>query len=101
MIFIAIVGSVAFLCSMLVVPLIWSVPDRFRTIGRMAGVAAVSVSLCLCGGQLRNLGEAGIGIFAGLAVHFALTAWREFGDRRMEQRAEAYQARIDAERGAT
>ena len=100
MILVSIAGSIVLICLMLALPLFAKVPREARLAGILAGVTWLILSLLLNGAPLGIVGQVSMGMSAGLAVRFALTAWREFGDRRMVERAEAYQARIDAERGA-
>ncbi len=101
MFLVSIVGSVLLIVSMLALPLFTKVQREARLAGILIGVTLLISSLVLNGVLFGMVPEFLACLSGYFAVRFAKDAWRDFGDRRMVQRAEAYQARIDAERSAT
>lgn len=92
---IPIILCVVFICSFLVLPLFHPVSRNARLAGILLGLATLLALVTL------HFDSSTLGIpFAlsmGSGIHFAKKAWREFDDRRMVLRAEAYQAKIDAQ----
>ncbi len=101
MLLISLAGSVVLLVCVLALPLFTKVQKEARIAALLIGVAWLSTSLRFSGVPFPVLGDVGISMCVFFAMRFGKEAWRNFDDRRMVERAEAYQAQIDAARSAT
>lgn len=80
------------------------VSSHARIAGICGGLAGVLFSMALLPCFLRSLVSDLLTccgtVWMGIAIRSAKISWHEYDDRRMVLRAEAYQARVDAERAA-
>jgi hypothetical protein len=88
--------------SFVVVPFFRPIAAHARIAGISAGLGGVLISMAFALIEARsplvNLLTICGTAWLIIAMRFGKTAWRDYSDRQMTQRAEAYQARVDAQR---